>query len=894
MYCPKCGIHNTDGVNQCQICGVELTGQEKQESVKVFADLMRYPFAAILDSLKYINPLIALIGAPILAMIYFLNKLFRQPFFSPLMNSKTPKYHLTKLEEFKRLQRKPFEKVSSTMAQLGFEPLIDLEDRSMGQGNFQRFLFNRAQNLYGIIHIQKTSGKVTYVTLFAITRNKTYLALANTYGIFPQCPPNLIMRYCPKQSVEQIHQELLRMLRDMNEEPRELPLQYLLPILYNIRRLSAELGIQQGLLSTTGKGASGAVACYHHPTNIAVRVCSKCGTPLCEACYTPYQNQPYCKNCLPQEALTAAAQPILGGWNYAGLGVRALATLIDLIVMASVPIGVFIGLNYGVRMLALEGSYKTIPFILTQLVAVSLSVWYLIVPLHKYGRALGGKLLGLWVFDRQGNIPDTVAALVRFAYLLLAGLFVFPLLGYLVIPFRKTKQGLHDQLAGTYVVTKHPVRKAILSWVVLLTLFGAAGWGGYQLFWQHGSPWFFLFNALLARGPKTEIALESTWRHEFSTDQNRPASYLLRGEQCIVATSTSVQALNMRTGETLWVAKDLPNLEFQTFSQDPNVPLLALQYPQGQAEFSILRIDPASGAVLWKQAVAIESVTEEPYLTFDAQSILVHGDDSVSEYDVNGKLLWKIESLQKQLQDALSIADIAINKGILLARDAEKTRTLTYFERGTGKLLWNMKDTEYGLGYAFGDGQQMLYTNDGKAMLMDLPKQKSLWKAPQDMGYVMAYQAKQAVLCTATSAVRKKDGQILFAYPPDTRFNAVTDQFLVLLRTSKPSPGTYQNELLLVDKVTGAVKKIFQEKPWSTVVYLSEDQSQIYLAANTRPINPKALEMATELLLINKQTFELRTIPVGKNLFSLQFKVFPQDNLVFIPTYQHVGAYKYQ
>ena len=78
------------------------------------------------------------------------------------------------------------------------------------------------------------------------------------------------------------------------------------------------------------------------------------------------------------------------------------------------------------------------------------------------------------------------------------------------------------------------------------------------------------------------------------------------------------------------------------------------------------------------------------------------------------------------------------------------------------------------------------------------------------------------------------------------------------------------------------------------IEYLSEDQAQIYLAATIGPVKPEASEFSAELLLINKQTLELRAIPIGKNLYALQFKVFPQEKLVFIPTYQHVGAYKYQ
>jgi hypothetical protein len=141
---------------------------------------------------------------------------------------------------------------------------------------------------------------------------------------------------------------------------------------------------------------------------------------------------------------------------------------------------------------------------------------------------------------------------------------------------------------------------------------------------------------------------------------------------------------------------------------------------------------------------------------------------------------------------------------------------------------------------------------------------------------------------TANAAIRAEDGTTSFSYPSDSHFaGAVTNDFLLLLRESK----TQHNEILLVDKYSGELKKEFQDRPWYFVFYLTEDDSTIYLAANLKPQRSGIPEIASELLLINKQTFELKEIPVGKNIGSLQFKVFSQENLVFIPSFQTIGGY---
>ena len=110
------------------------------------------------------------------------------------------------------------------------------------------------------------------------------------------------------------------------------------------------------------------------------------------------------------------------------------------------------GLRYGITKLVGDESYASLPFMLSQLIFMALVPVYFTAPIKYGGQTPGMRFLGLRVVDQRGRNPDGEAALVRFAYFLISCLFVFPFFGYLFVLFRKTKQGLHDQLAGTLVV----------------------------------------------------------------------------------------------------------------------------------------------------------------------------------------------------------------------------------------------------------------------------------------------------------------------------------------------------------------------------------------------------------------------------------------------------------
>jgi uncharacterized RDD family membrane protein YckC len=70
----------------------------------------------------------------------------------------------------------------------------------------------------------------------------------------------------------------------------------------------------------------------------------------------------------------------------------------------------------------------------------------------RFGSTVGKRIMGLKVVDFEGNRLSFWQATIRFIAKIFAGLILF--IGFFMIHYSGTKQGLHDRFAGTYVVVK--------------------------------------------------------------------------------------------------------------------------------------------------------------------------------------------------------------------------------------------------------------------------------------------------------------------------------------------------------------------------------------------------------------------------------------------------------
>ena len=127
--------------------------------------------------------------------------------------------------------------------------------------------------------------------------------------------------------------------------------------------------------------------------------------------------------------------------NYAGVGTRFIALLIDAIILWVVQVIISMVLSQLLR--------DNVG--LTLLINLAISVGYFVVYQESQGQTLGKKVMKIKVVDAQGKKPTMMTFFLRE----IIGKFVSGIIlgiGYLMAFWDGNKQALHDKIASTYVV----------------------------------------------------------------------------------------------------------------------------------------------------------------------------------------------------------------------------------------------------------------------------------------------------------------------------------------------------------------------------------------------------------------------------------------------------------
>ena len=142
-------------------------------------------------------------------------------------------------------------------------------------------------------------------------------------------------------------------------------------------------------------------------------------------------------------------------YPYKGFWIRLVATLIDSIVLTIIIIflAVFSLVVFGATLG--EGAGIGMFFLVLILASLATILYKPIMEASDYQGTLGKYALGMKIVDKNGQrITMTSSFLRTILYIIGAQLFLL-CLGVVMIGFTEYKQGLHDILANTYVVTNH-------------------------------------------------------------------------------------------------------------------------------------------------------------------------------------------------------------------------------------------------------------------------------------------------------------------------------------------------------------------------------------------------------------------------------------------------------
>jgi uncharacterized RDD family membrane protein YckC len=195
-------------------------------------------------------------------------------------------------------------------------------------------------------------------------------------------------------------------------------------------------------------------ACLNHPfVSEGVRPCSRCGTPYCPNCLVEIEGRPYCATCKTQQLLDVRSGVDATRADYAGVGRRFLAILVD---------GLITGIpGWIIIMVFLQDTFRSAAtsatpqwFNPTFYVLGLIGVVYQALMLAAKGQTLGKMALKIKVVRVDGG--DISAGQAWGRELLRFVLGAIPCLGvvadYLPAFMTKEKTTIHDLAAKTRVV----------------------------------------------------------------------------------------------------------------------------------------------------------------------------------------------------------------------------------------------------------------------------------------------------------------------------------------------------------------------------------------------------------------------------------------------------------
>jgi uncharacterized RDD family membrane protein YckC len=136
-----------------------------------------------------------------------------------------------------------------------------------------------------------------------------------------------------------------------------------------------------------------------------------------------------------------------GFFGYGGFWLRFGATIVDILILQIIQFALQIvtGLEQPAQ---IGATWETARFLG---IGTLVSGVYEVLAVASVWQATPGKLIwGLKVVDRSGNRISLLRSLGRFFGKYLSSLILC--IGYLMVAFDARKRGLHDRLAGTYVI----------------------------------------------------------------------------------------------------------------------------------------------------------------------------------------------------------------------------------------------------------------------------------------------------------------------------------------------------------------------------------------------------------------------------------------------------------
>ncbi|MDH4316913.1 MAG: RDD family protein, partial [Desulfobulbaceae bacterium] len=826
---------------------------------------------------------------PFFFIIFLFCKSFKRPLPVNVFLTNLPKIKVYPPGERQDVH-KCFPKPCAVLSANGFAPLFDYEDLATPTKHYCRLFIHKQEKVYAVVAAETKHTPRAIITFFSYLKSKKALYYANDFEFPLDDQAGLIRRNFTHMDETALLKEIRGFLASSPHEAVLLKPGSLLVLRQKIRTNIINASLRAGYFSKR-TGSNRVTTCTNHAMLHAEFFCSVCRTPLCMGCKRRYRETIYCEDCLPVGAKEIGrndAPPELpDGLSPAGVTVRASAALLDLLFF-STSCGIVIYGMFTAAPLLFPSSFSgKISWFTAQFFGIVFLVFYLVWPLLKFGRTPGQAAFGLQTVDRRMNPISGAAVFVRNGYHLLSFLFIFPAVGYLTAFFNKSKQGLHDKISGTLVITRRATAKAVMAGLLMLSLLGGAISGLSMTSIGTALPFFY---SLVTNYPQPEVALEPIWQQ--SSDITS-ITILMDQQGSTYFHDFDNQELTARdavSGKILWQRHDIVDFFYlkSTYFPHDMVAVISGSIPSSQ---KILFLSRFSGTILWEKEVHSNM---PPIVSAWEGYIFIQEDTTVSTYDLNGHMLW-----QKNFPTTTKV-DLLLNGEIVAEFYDEDNETYTqyFLTRTDGKTIWRRNGASTRI---IGQGYQLLTDYEQNIIsLMRMDDQKIIWKNPMGenqyhnhliTGNGEAGDIPDGFLYTTNNALRIKDGLFAFRFPAGYTFLNVTDKFIILHKQNENTEkeiGNKKLELLLLERKTGEIIYSFRIADVDRIVFLSDNKNDLFFMT-TRYEDEKALRCINDLLVINKKSGSISRKNLGKNLSMARVTVV--DDKIVIVKGDSAGAY---
>lgn len=891
MYCKECYFYHELNNDTCHYCGSkEFINDTNENEQIVYIDINKFYFSDLIKIYSKNNNFILLfLSLPVISIFYIIHKISHTPFLIPFAKSINLKKKAVTEDIIINWNSQSLKDTDTYLNLQGFIKLITYEDCSRFNPVITIVYVNIRYNHYASLEVNKTNKKAAMITFQIFSQKRFCLSVDNAADTRISYPKYVEEIHYPDSNVQDLYKRFCQHAIEFSGVSLKFSLNEYVPLAARLYEYSVDQAIEQKYLYLKNQDASHALqTCINHPMLPAVRVCSKCNAPLCEACYREAKFTVYCSLCINQKTSGEkkdAPVEILSQHTVASVVYRLASLCIDVCIFGVVTFIVYHAFLFLFQKLIPENIQISAALLCTLFMAAIGLFYYATILAKRSGTAFGKWIFGLKIVNKQGTPVSTIDIFVRFGLLAISTILVFPLPGYFFMLVNKKRQGFHDVLADTYVIkenekkTRFPSRHILAHFIIIICISCLCVYGIHY------------YRGYLKEGISQKINLKKQWELPFLSDSVESVTLFKHNNICIIQNRNTIQACNLIKKEVLWKKEkqqgvwSVPLGYRNKWITDKTQCILIENKP----EKTIASFDIFTGIKKW-------DYTLESYHHSIVQSdslLLFFNDTCLTAVNHSGEKVWI-----KKMENDEKIVNVSINNHVFIkkAKGVETSHIILDLKNGTP--LTTLALPKYELLLSLRDGYQLMKKGD-TTILYSMNNTTTIWKKNLKISYVHAYHLFSkpdseisGIVYTNSFALNVLDGTILFTYPNDSRIICVTANDIIFSNYFYNTNSKKMSEILVFcDKITGKIKTKLQNHDCYSFYKIDENSQYTFLGSIQYPIIPFLKSREFILWKINNENTSTINKKIGTNVKLFKASITNNNKLIFIQQSNELGLY---